>query len=461
MVIVVGLVVAALAADRDRPSPPAPARAEAFGSTGAVLQPTADPSPALTSTWYCPGGPVADDASTDAFVTVSNHGDERRVGSVTWLPGEGRQVVVAVDVAAGSSVVERASTALAQIEGDGAVVASALVETEGGGVVVEHGLVDPRGDDLAPCASGASTVWHLANGSTALNASMVLALFNPFPDAAIVDVALTSEQGEDRVRGLPVPERSTVLVDVGATFRRRDVVALSAVARTGRVVVGRAQGFGPAGGRQGLDVTLAAPTPGELWTFPLSRADGSTTSRWHIYNPGQREAVVLVEVVPDEGEPPEPLERVVPPGARITAEAAEVGAAPGPLGSSTVRSINDVAVVAEREVDARSPSEVRGWSSSLGSLESARRWSIGVGLAPEDQTRTVVVLNPGTTPVSFSVDGGDGETIPPAARRTIEAEEADGATPLLVEADGPVVVGRSLVRDEGVGLSEAIAVAVP
>src|SRR5207253_9988262 len=99
----------------------------------------------------------------------------------------------------------------------------------------------------------------------------ILALFNPFPDDAVVDISFATDQGraEPRaVQGLPVPAGSTVLVNAHDVVRRRAVAAASIVARTGRLVVDRLQAFDGSAGRSGISLTLAAARGANAWYFP-------------------------------------------------------------------------------------------------------------------------------------------------------------------------------------------------
>jgi hypothetical protein len=314
---------------------------------------------------------------------------------------------------------------------------------------------------VAPCASSASDRWYLANGSTARGASQVLVLFNPFPGDAVVDIALATDQGRDEpetLQGLPVPAGSTTRIALEDFVRRREVTATTVTARTGRLVVDRLQSFDASVGRGGLSLALAAPAPAEVWTFPAGRHEEGLVERWHVYNPGDVDAVVTVEVVTDSGEVPIPVERTVSARSQLVIDAAEAAVVPAAVGhSSTVRSINGVAVVAERELSGAAPSSRRGWSSMVGAPLAAERWLLAAGPGVDEVDERLVIFNPGPDSVRFSVgaqvDGrvvavdqlGDVE-LGPVARRQIPLAELsdDPPVPLVVEATGPVVVERDL-----------------
>lgn len=439
-----------------------------------TAMPSADPEGALGSTWYCAAGTAAPDGVADLTVHVANPTATVRVGTVTWVAGGGgERVAQAFEVGATATVALRALDAVTS------VTVSAVVEVDGGGVVVEHAVEGALGADVAPCASSAAERWHLAAGSTERGAAQALAVFNPFPDDAVVDIGLATDQGRDEppaLQALPIPGGTTVLVDVGdGGTRRRAVTSATVAARTGRVVVDRLQTFDGALGRRGLDLALATPAPALEWVFPDGRTGEGVSQRFHVYNPGDAEAIVVLEVVPDEGGGPVPVERAVAPQGRLTLDTVEAGVTAGVAHRATVRSVNGVAVVAERELDAREPSLARGWSSELGSPGSAPRWALAAGMVGEGVDERVAVANGGTTPLTVTVsrldagrlepvDGLESVELAPAGRIDLSLDErieGEASVSLVVEADGPIVVGRGLYRREGRGVSTSIGVVLP
>ena len=277
-----------------------------FGRARAEALPEADPASALTSTWYCAAGTASPDGFASLTVVIANLGDRARRGSVTWIPtGGGERVSVPVELSPDET------TALAARESVTAPIVSALVELDGGEVAVEHAVSGPRGSSVAPCASQASSTWYLANGDTERDARQVLALFNPFPDDAVVDIEFSTSEGRDDPRGLqglPVAAGTTTFVEVQDFVRRRAFTAASVVARTGRLVVDRVQLFDGGSGRTGISLAVAAPAAAGVWYFPDGLYQEGLTQTWHIYNPGDREAEVSLEIVPAEGDIPEPLD---------------------------------------------------------------------------------------------------------------------------------------------------------
>lgn len=460
------LIVAALAAlalvEVDDPV------ARSLGSGVDVAMPTVAAESALSSAWFCAGSATAGSGQADLAVTVANATGSPRTGTVTWVPNEGEPVTRPVDLGPHAALRLEGADAL-DVAG-----LSAIVEVDGGGVSVEHAVESPRGMALAACASAASDQWYLANGTTARDATQVLVLFNPFPDDAIVDVSFVTDQGRDQpeaLQGLPVRARSAIRVNVTEIVRRRDVTATAVMARRGRLVVDRLQWFDGSAGRSGLSLALAAPAPADVWTFPAGIYEEGLSERWRLFNPGERDAVVIIEVVPDEGELPVPVERTVPGRSQVTVDASEIAIAPGTAHSSTVRSINGEPVVAERELSGTAPSSRRGWSSMLGSPLGAQRWVLATGPGAGQVAERLVVHNPGAEPVRFSVTalssgspvavaGLQAVELGPAERRVVDVAGSleRSPLPLVVEADGDVVVERDLSPAIDPGIATVIGV---
>ncbi len=465
LVLVAALAAMALVDVNDRVPTP-------FGAATAFAMPTAAGPSALSSTWFCAASANVGEGVSGLSVLVANQGDEPRSGTVTWMPEDGEAVTRPVEVPAHDGLALEADDAV-----DAGAV-SAVVELDGGGVAVEHAVSAPSGRSVAPCASSASDRWYLANGSTARDASQVLVLFNPFPGDAVVDIAFATDQGRDEpeaLQGLPVPAGSTTRIAVGDHVRRREVTATTVTTRTGRLVVDRLQRFDGSEGRSGLSLTLAAPAPAEVWTFPAGRHEEGLVERWHVYNPGDVDAVVTVEVVTDSGDMPIPVERTVSARSQLVIDATEAAVVPPDVGhSSTVRSVNGVAVVAERELSGMAPSSRRGWSSMVGAPLAAERWFLAAGAGAGEVDERLVVHNPGPDRVRFSVVAHvDGRQAPieelidvelgPAARQEVAVAELldDSPVPLVVDADGPVVVERDLSAASDPGITTLLGIPVP
>ena len=471
-----GAVIALIAAvlvimgvvDRDLTGP----ELHAFGQPRVSPMPMADREDVLASTWYCAAGTASPGGAANVTIVIANTSEARAAGTVTWYAPGANPVASAIDVPAAGSV---SVSAVDVVE---AAVTSAVVDVRGGGIAVEHVISGPRGASVAPCASDASPTWYFANGTTERDSVEVLALFNPFPDDAIVDISFSTEEGQVEpaaLAGLPVPAGATTLVDVHDHVRRRAITATAVVARSGRLVVDRIQSFDGSAGRRGVSLALGAPSLSEEWTFPDGLWADGLSERWHIFNPGDREAEVSLQITPSTGEAGEPIDLTVPAGSQIAVDAADADrVAAGAAHSSTIESLNQVPVVAERSLDARPPSARRGWTSSLGAPLAARQWVLPLGEVSGNTDEWVVVLNPNPTSVTASiaalaggqvvaVEGLQNLAIGPGDRIALRLGDHIQRSPLpvLVHAGGPVVVERDLYRVGATGISTLAGIPLP
>lgn len=470
IVLILAIVATMIVLDRDVTGPSRPA----FGQPEVAPMPTADPDDVLASTWYCAAGTAFEGGPANLTVVVANASEAELPGIVTWYPVDAEPVEQPIDVPA-SGVVTLAATDAVEAE-----VVSAVVDVRGGSVGVEHVVSGERGASVAPCAADASPTWYFANGTTERDAQQVLALFNPFPDDAIVDISFDTDEGRDEpaaLQGLPVRAGSTSLVSLHENVRRRAVTATAVVARSGRLVVDRIQSFDPqlAGGRRGLALTLGASRLAQSWTFPEGFWTDGLDERWHVFNPGDVDAHVSLELVPTDGDPIEPVDVTVPAKGQVVLVASEIDRVPAGVGhTSSIRSLDGVPVVAERSLDAKAPAPRRGWTSSLGSPLAAARWLFPLGETSGNTDEYVVVHNPSAEDVTVSItalaggqvlaiDGLQDVELGPGGRIALRIGEhiERSPLPLLVEASADVVVERDLYRVDAPGVTAVIGIPLP
>jgi hypothetical protein len=460
------LVVAGLVADGQSPGP----RRPEF-DVAAFAMPEANGATALSSVWFCPAGIVKPAGGEHGEVIIANPTEREVTAIVTVRRADGQQRSTEVDVPALGQARQDIATVL------GGQAESVRVDADGGGVVVEHRLVGIGGSTSGACSPRASSTWYFASGVTQRGAREFVMLYNPFPAPAIVDFAFVTDEGAAEppaLVGFVVEGRSARLVDIGGNVRRQVHVATSIVARTGQVVAERVQAFDGTRHQEGIAVTLGAPSAGLEWTFPDGQVGPGTTELLSLYNPGEEEASVDVEVHLEEGEA-EPFQLTVPPGGFQTIDVGADGrVAPGVAHALVVRSLNSVPVVAERRIIAGDGAVRRGVSYVNGARRAARRWVAVDGRANEAVDEWLVVFNPTGEPVTLSVGAlVGGQLLPvsdlqsiavePLSRRAIRVGdhiERDALT-LLVDAASPVVVERSLYAASGVGMSAAIAIPLP
>lgn len=453
-VVVVGAFVVDRAVDES------PVRVQALpGATG----PEAPSPSALSSSWYCTGG-TANGGALDVTVTVMNPTDTAIHGVLTAMPSEGEEAVKPFDVG---------PSTLVQFKGQELLAApwlAVLVELDGGGAVVEQRLHNASDFDTSPCSPAASPTWYFPHGSTQKDGTLWLSLFNPFPDDAIIDLAFATGEGR-RVpadfEGIVVPAQSVVPVDIGTHVRRQDFVSTEVRARSGRVVAGQAHLRTAPPGAAGVSTLLGAPALQETWVFPDGLATASISERVELYNPGEQEARVDVELALEEGEV-EPFEITVPPQSRFTLDLGAEERVPKDVPHAILaQSINGVPVAVARVVESRAPRV--GRTDTLGAVRLARSWALAGGEASELEDEWVVVYNPSEAATTVdvtaladgqrvAVEGLQGVAVPAGRRVALRLTDHIKRSPLavIVTAGRGVVVERSLYRNPGVDMTMGV-----
>ena len=455
-VLIAVLIVAGVADRRGRP--------KHVAAASAVSGPQARPAGSGASTWYCPVGVANPETDRAASIAIQNATGNPIDATVTMMTDHGDATVSSVKVPAASSASVR--------ETGSANAMGAVVEVAHGGVGVDETITSSIGESTTACASSTSDHWYVADGSTALGNTMMLHLFNPFPDDAIVDMDFATEQGRTApgdFQGVVVPARSVVAVNVGDHVRRRDHVAATIKARRGRIVVGREQlRTSPL---NGLLVALAASQPGTTWDFPAGVVSDKVGERLNFYNPSGRDATVEVTLTLDQGAA-EPLEVKVPTGDRITLDLGGESRVPKGVGHAlTVRST--VPIVAERTLDFSLGSGRTGLGGALGATMTARRWLLPQGAVTDTRDDYVTVHNTGRTAVRVSLtvtaagvptppDGLTGVRLAAGERRAFNLRDVVHGTDVavVVDASAPVVVERDLSRVGRGGVNVSIAIPV-
>jgi hypothetical protein len=494
----------------------------------ALAAPGAPGREALSSTWYCAGGTATGEGMAEQTVVVANPTSKPVEGSLTVFTG--RLALPLADPAvlsgngsavsgAAAAVLPSTTTtttpALARGRGEPtshafrvpaqsrrtfrlaeltrAQLASALVEVDSGGVAVEHLVEGDSGSDIAPCSVTASDSWHFAWGATTRDAREVLVLFNPFPSDVVVDATFATDRGDRtprRWKGLLVPGRSVVGVDVGVDVTRRTDVAATIEARNGRLIVDRLQAFDGRLGTGGLSVARGHTAPGEDWLFAHGRVVAGTSERIVLYNPGDEVAEVRVglEGIDREHRRPQPFGVVVRPGDyEIVDYDREMRVEKGVSHATSVHSTNGVPVVAERIMTFGAPplsasaSPRRDVSVAPGSAVASNEWAFPVAGRPGEERGRYMIVNPSSTREARvtvtlfdrgrAIDvaaGADPDHAVAAtvatgqrARLEIPAAELDRVSSnatVVVRSDAPVVAERTLVRH---GLTTTVGTGIP
>ena len=423
---------------------------------------------ARSSAFFCTGATASEEGAANGTVVVANAGDRPVTGTVTVIPSEGDPKEVGVRVPASG----RAAVSLPEVVS--APYVSAMVELDGGQSVVELAASGPLGESISPCASAASTRWYFAEGVTTRDAAEILTLFNPFPEDAVVDMVFNTEEGEvtpQALTGLSVRGRGMAVINVGDHVQRREAVAARVSARVGRLVASRLQTFDGSGARKGMSVHLGSAAPADLWYFPEGFLGDGLTERFQLFNPSRDEARVEVELTLEEGSA-EPIVLTVPGESRLTVSANDEPRIPKNVPHAvTVRSVNGVGVLAERTIDATSPSNRSGLAITAGGRVATRQALVAAGQVDESTDQWVVVHNVGPRPARVSItlleDGTrltpprlDGIEVAPRQRRAIRLSDAvrRGPTSLLVSSTEPVVAERDLYKLRAPGTAMSVAI---
>lgn len=427
--------------------------------------PAAAPPDSLTSTWYCPANTATPGGVAEAAIVMFNPTARRLKGAIDVVSSDGNRATKDVAVEPRSRTTVPLSPILR------GAFAAASVRLDGGGAMVEHVTSGPAGEAVGACASSASTRWYMPEGATTRSATLIYALYNPFPDDAIVDLSFTTEQGRDQpaaFQGVVVPANGVVPLDVGTHVRRRAHVSGSIHARRGRIVAETLQVHN-GDGRRGVGLMLGAPRTATSYVFPDGIAGAERFEQLHLFNPTIREASVQLDVVLDAGEA-QPFQLKVPAQGRVTLDLASESRIPKDVGHAlVVRVSNGVPIAVARTTDVGPANARRGYAIDIGATTAAQHWGFAAGGAAPTLDEWIAVLNESTRDVTLSITTVRNGTIVPltglrsvklarGARRVFRIADfgATPDTPIIVNATGPVVVERTTYRTGGTGASAAM-----
>jgi hypothetical protein len=468
------LVLAAVVVEADRDD------AAVGGSRPEDLAPTAPEPGTLSSTWYCPAGTATGVTTGEGAgvaeqrVVVANASDTDVSGTLTIYPAGASPVEVPIDVVA------RARSELDVADHVEAAWAAVLVETEGGEVTVAQELTGPSGRAAADCTSTPSADWWFPAGSSN-RASQWLALFNPFPGEATVDVTFDTDEGirtSQDYEGIVVPGGTVVVKKVSDTITVRNHIATHVSSRSGRIVAEQVLSLdGTEGTPTGLTATVGAPAAAPIWTFPASPppGDGAAESV-AIFNPGDTDADVLVQVQledPAESGSVEPFGPITVPAGRyqVVNVSGDQRVPPGTNRWIVVQAQDGVEVVAQRTVSA---GEAGGIATTIGLPVQSTRWLAPLGATDGTNASLLAVANPSpVTTATVTVrrrDGGTVQDVPGAVELSVAPGDvvvidlvaaglpADGSAE--VASDVPVVVGQWMSFSEPSGVATLMGIPV-
>lgn len=440
---------------------------------------------AVGSVWYCAAGSagaVGSDATVSHDVVVMNPTGRAVVATLTVVSG--RETGSADPATSVPS--EPVPTTTLRIPARSSLVvpvevarSSVMVELNAAGPIVSHRIVIEGAFDEAVCATSPGIEAHfpIATTDTARGASTQLWLFNPFGADASVDVGVSSEEGvrtPGALRGLVVPARSSVFVDVGRIVQARDQFAMSVRTRSG-VVIAEATQLEPGGA--GLVLTPGVTTTATRLVFADGRSGNGVTERYVLYNPGRADAAVLVSVVPfntDPGSLPEKFDVTVPAGRYELLDMQSQTRVPVDRPHWVrIESVNQRGIVVGRLasiVAADSPFGGRsGTGESVGQAAMSKRWWLPWADRAAASTSVLAVVNPSIDTIAkvtvervaqgaLSRVGGTIELAPGGGAQIDLGPAGDVPGGLIVRATAPVVAERRALGASGTDITVIPAV---
>lgn len=398
-----------------------------------VAAPTTLPIPvvsdaeALSSTWYCGGGTTAAGGVADSTLLLGNTTGRDiiatiRIFQVSVDPPESNEPLSSTDIVGDlvipppSSnplppvteriVVSARSTVelrMIDIEGVGSRIqgfAAVLVEGDHGGLLATQRLSGPAGTTSTPCLSRPATDWRIASGTTRRGARNIIMLFNPFPTAAVANMTFAVD-GRERGRApqvynqVVIPAETLLPVDITNVVTLFDSISTHVEVRSGRLLVTQVVSLETTvADTVGLSATHGVGQPAEEWIFPVSHIGNDQVDAIAVHNPSDEEARVSVEVAQDlasQNGLVEPFGITVRPGATeiLVLGSGTVPIAEGRLidGSARLtpnvgfwaaaRSLNGVAIVADRITMSVDDAQASGFSGGLAATALEQQLLVG------------------------------------------------------------------------------------
>ena len=466
LAVVLGLIVGALIIDQSRPP------ADVVEIEADLPATSVRPADALSSTWFCTAATAAG-GNADSEVVLSNPEPSAAVATLSVFTGSSEPVndlpvtELTMEIPAQSTINLRPAELVAEAE-----VVSVAVEVDAGGVIVDKVSSGVTGVARTACADDGSTEWVLTSGSTVPGANLQLVIFNPFPDFATVDVdflADGSRRSPEDLIALPIPARSSRLIDVGEGVASAENITSFVRVRSGRVIAETVQSFDGTGASPlGLSVLTGAPQPAQEWTFAgITPAAGP--ARLVIVNPSETRVRATVDVFASAAERfVEPFDVVLQPGqgdvielvssgrlADISSFSLVVRSLDGPFIIAGMEQRPDIvepdplAELVELDVDA----PTTGFASSIGQPLTSTTAVTTVDLVEGDERSAIHIFNPADdtfvqVEASIIADGASRavplEVGPLRTLRVPLAELGSGRFTLRLDASGPIVASREV-----------------
>ena len=421
--------------------------------------PRVDPSASVTA-WYCAEGTSNPNGRADEEIVMGNVATTPSRATVTVFGGGGGPAARRRYRLDPGQVVRVRVADIAPLAEPGVVV-----ELSGGATAVEHRIQRGTDSALGPCAREPAPNADFAGGTTLKGAETWLALFNPFPDDAIVDVSATTADGvraPGSLQGVVVPRFTRVSVPLHDLVSRVDLLAISTSVRRGRVIAEESVVLDGTDGRAGIAMSLGEGRA-RRWWFPVGVTGSGRQERLVVANPGSRDAQVTVSFALDAAAAVEPVTLMVP---GTTAVAVDLSRVPPDVGFSTrVRSSEPIVAEMIDASGAPQSADVRGLATDLGFGAGARRWVVVPARLDANSVDELAVVATDGRRHRIEIVRVDQRrervvaraTVPPVGRVTVDLTKLVGSSTVAVEvrADGPVIVERVSARP-GITRSHAV-----
>jgi hypothetical protein len=431
VLVVVGISIADAVVPAKQPGTPTP------HSAAAVV---ADAS-ASSSVWYCPG-PAAAPQGSQAALLLTNAGPRAVTGMLHLVTPGG--------AASAQQLLVPPATQLSL------PVPPAAVEVllQGGAVGVVQQVSGPLGASAAPCNSSTSSTWYFGHGSTAGGAALQVALFNPLPTPAVVDLSFLAPAGSPEVvppayQGIPLAAGAVLVENVADHVPGNGSLAAVVDALSGSVVATEMQEAGNSP-NSGMSLVDGADRLGAQWSFAANaNAPGLAFT---VVNPTGHGESVTAAIALVQGRAT-PLTMEVPAQSSVTlASQGQTRIPPGAIFAITFTADGRGGIVAARQVAGGTPFPQS--SLSAGTPGGVSRWLVPpmppgqlagdfaiVGLSTRIVHVTIVEIDPSGR--QSVVAGQRGVALVPGAMDFVLSPGGSlsvGARPVIVEADGPIAL---------------------
>jgi hypothetical protein len=451
--LVVGLLGGAVAVDRvvGRSNRSGSGSQISSGATEAALVGAhVSSDPTRNTAWFCAFGTSSDEGTADVTLHVGNLAEDPQDVTLTVADDAGHRSMSKVQVLGR----ERKAVHV----GDLLVGDHVAVVVEGtGAIVVEHTVKTPHGLSTAPCATVASPIWHFADGATTKDARLQLALFNPFPEEAVIDATFATERGAVRplaTQGIVVPSGQVRVVEVGDAVRRHSAVATDVRTRVGRIVAEQLMLFDGSLGMRGAALVPGTPALSDVWFLPRAVLGRGLIEHVAMHNVSNTPVDVELQPIAADGSL-DPISITLTARQQLVVDLGDDERLPVGTPFAVAITANRPVLVVQHSVFATSPAKRRGVASAIASPLGATQWVLGGGGSTRSEHQVVTVYNPTDTATRVTMRSGSSASPTAWSNRPLPAggvlqwrvgDEVDSPNPLLEisSSDAEVVVQRDL-----------------